>query len=401
VKRMFPAAVFLAALPLYAAHIPSGTEMAVRLTTRVASEAPAPAAAVTAVVIAPVVADGRIVILPGAELNGEVKQAKAAADKDAAELQIVFNSIHRGALRVPLTAVVSHVDNARESVNAEGIIVGVAPDQTPGARLNQGISKLQQNDRLAALAGILNAAKQELKIEDPNPNIDYDSGVELSVRVTQPLEWNDPPSAAIVLAAFPNEDGLPALVNRQPFRTATEQNQKPSDITGLMFVATEEELKQAFAKAGWFSAERLTTKSKLETARALIEARGYNEGPMSVLMLDGRAPDLTFEKGNDTYAARHHLRIFRRPDTYDGKPVWVCSATHDTGIDFSERDRTFIHKIDSNIDNERAKVINDLLFAGAVRSLALVDRPDLPASLSNATGDALRTDGRMAVLLLQ
>ena len=62
---------------------------------------------------------------------------------------------------------------------------------------------------------------------------------------------------------------------------------------------------------------------------------------------------------------------------------------------------SFIKSI-SNIDIERAKVINDLLFAGAVRSLALVDRiADLPTNLSNATGDALKTDGRMAVLLLQ
>jgi hypothetical protein len=401
VKGILLTSAFLASLPLYAAHVPAGTEMAVRLTTKVASEAPIPASGVTAVVIAPVVADGRIAIFPGAELNGQIKLAKAATDKDAAELQIAFTAIHRGALRIPLTAVVSRVDNARESVNDQGVIVGVAPDQTPGARLNQGISKLQQSDRFSALAGILTAAKQELKIEDPNPNIDYDPGVELSVRLAQPLEWNDPPDAAIVLAPFPGEAGLPDLVNRQPFRTATEQNQKPSDITSLMFISTEAELKQAFAKAGWFSAERLSTKSKLQTARALIEARGYNEGPMSVLLLNGRAPDLSFEKGNDTYERRHHLRIFRRPDSYDGKPVWVCSATQDTGIDFSERDRTFIHKIDSNIDNERAKVISDLLFAGAVRSLALVDRPDLPANLSNATGDALKTDGRMAVLLLQ
>jgi hypothetical protein len=147
--------------------------------------------------------------------------------------------------------------------------------------------------------------------------------------------------------------------------------------------------------------ERLSTQSKLETARALIESRGYKEGPMSVLLLDGRPPDMSFEKGNNTFAERHHLRIFRRPGTFDGKPVWVCSATHDTAIDYSDRDRTFIHRIDPNIDAERAKVVSDLLFAGAVRSLALVDRPDLPSDASNATGDPLRTDGRMAVLLLQ
>jgi hypothetical protein len=34
-----------------------------------------------------------------------------------------------------------------------------------------------------------------------------------------------------------------------------------------------------------------------------------------------------------------------------------------------------------------------------VRSLALVDRPDVPTESSNATGDVLNTDGRMAVLL--
>jgi hypothetical protein len=44
----------------------------------------------------------------------------------------------------------------------------------------------------------------------------------------------------------------------------------------------------------------------------------------------------------------------------------VCSATHDVGIDFSERDRTFIHKIDPRIDHEPAKVVNDLLFTGMV-----------------------------------
>jgi hypothetical protein len=143
----------------------------------------------------------------------------------------------------------------------------------------------------------------------------------------------------------------------------------------------------------------LTVKSKLETARALIADRGYKEGPMSVLLLENRPPDMSWQKGNNTFARRHHLRIFRRPDLFNGKPVWVCSSTHDIGINFSDRDSTFIHRVDSSIDKERAKVVSDLLFTGLVKSLALVDRPDVPTELSNATGDALTTDGRMAVLL--
>jgi hypothetical protein len=48
-----------------------------------------------------------------------------------------------------------------------------------------------------------------------------------------------------------------------------------------MLVATEAEIRAAFAKAGWSNSVRLTTESKLETARALIEDRGYKEGPRS------------------------------------------------------------------------------------------------------------------------
>ena len=36
-----------------------------------------------------------------------------------------------------------------------------------------------------------------------------------------------------------------------------------------------------------------------------------------------------------------------------------------------------------------------------VRSLALVDRPAVPQKSSNATGDSLETDGKMAVMVLQ
>ena len=122
---------------------------------------------------------------------------------------------------------------------------------------------------------------------------------------------------------------------------------------------------------------------------------------MSILLLDGHKPDLVFQKGNNTFAKRHHLRIFHRPTTYNGQEVWVSSATHDIGIDLSAENRTFIHKVDSSIDRERAKVVNDLLFTSRVNSVALVERQDVPKESSNATGDKLVTDGKMAVLVLK
>jgi hypothetical protein len=386
----------------WAARIPAGTELSVRLVDKVATEVTKPSTPIHATVIAPVIVEGTIAIPAGAQLDGEVKQATAATDRDRAELELLFTEIRDGAVRAKLSAVMTGLENARETVDDKGVIAGISPSDTLSARINQGIGKLGANDKFAGLAGLIQGAKQALKIDDANPNIDYDPGVEFTLRLTQPLDWRvTDQGAAAKLLPFPGQDALADLVNRQPFRTVAENPPRPSDVTNVMFLATEEELRAAFEKAGWSTAARLSTQSKLETARALIEARGYREGPMSVLLLDGQPPDLSYQKGNNTFAQRHHLRIFRRPGTFDGKPIWVCSSTHDVGIDFSERDRTFIHKVDSEIDKERAKVVNDLIFTGAIRSIALVERPGIPRDATNATGDSLRTDGSMAVLLFQ
>ena len=368
---------FLLAAQLPGVQIPTGSELSVRLTDKVASEAQTQPPAIHAVLIAPVILNGAVAISAGAQLSGTVKQAKAATDKDPAQLQLVFTELRDGTQRANIAAVVTSLDNARETVDDTGLITGIAPNDTFSARIDQGIAKLQANDKFAGLADLISGTKQALKIQDANANIDYDPGAEFTIRLKQPFEWragdHGPTSK---LQAFPNQDGLIDLVNRQPFRTNAENPPRPSDMTNIMFLATEDELRAVFEKAGWFAPSRLNTQSKLETARALIEARGYKEGPMSILLLDGRVPDMAYQKGNNTFAQRHHLRIFRRPGTFDGKPIWVCSSTHDIGIDFSDREKTFIHKIDPQIDRERAKVVDDLLFTGMIRVRAGRARPD-------------------------
>ena len=188
---------------------------------------------------------------------------------------------------------------------------------------------------------------------------------------------------------------------REPFQTTAQSPPKPSDITNILLIGSLESVQKAFGDAGWSAAAGLNAQAKFETFRALAEARGYSEAPVSVLLLDGKPPDFVFEKLNNTFAQRHHLRVWRRPATFQGRPVWAIAATHDTGISFSEQDRTFIHKIDSQIDRERAKVVNDLLFTGRVQGIELMDRPNVPQHGQNATGDSLDTDGMIAVLLLK
>ena len=52
----------------------------------------------------------------------------------------------------------------------------------------------------------------------------------------------------------------------------------------------------------------------------------------------------------------------------------------------------------SNIDKERTKVANDLLFTKQIEAFSLVDRTNIPKDISNATGDRLQTDDKIAAL---
>jgi hypothetical protein len=379
-----------------AAHIPEGTQIQIRLTTAINSSSAKVNQPFEAVVIAPVTVGEQLAVGAGAKVTGHIKEVKAANQPDdQAVLDLAFDQLSDADRKKSnITAKVASIDNARESVSADGRITGIIASQTGSGRLDQGIKKVEQ--KYSGFGSLLGTIKQAV-LKEPDANIDYEPGVEMTIELTKALEWNGKASWPNVQAIEPREQ-LAQLVNAEPFRTTAEKPARPSDVTNVMYLGSQEQIENAFQKAGWSAAAQLDSKSKLETFRALAEDRGYQEAPVSILLLDGRPPDLTFEKLTDTFAARHHLRVWRRPGKFNGQEIWVCSATHDTGIDFSEQDRTFIHKIDSHIDIERAKVVNDLLFTGLVKGLSLVDRLQIPPNLSNATGDKLETDGKMAVL---
>ena len=119
---------------------------------------------------------------------------------------------------------------------------------------------------------------------------------------------------------------------------------------------------------------------------------------MSVLLLDERPPIFTLTKTTNTFSSRHHLRVFDPGLQYEGVKVLTSSSTQDIGIAFSPKQKTFIHVIDQYIDNERSKVVDDLVFTGCVTAVQLVPRSWAPRDAYNSTGDRLRTDGDIAVL---
>jgi hypothetical protein len=391
------AAIICLVSPALAIQVPAGTEINLRLKTKVASSTSKLKDPVDAIVIQPVMAGGQFVIPAGAVVHGVVIEAKPSSGaEDRAMLDIVFNQLDLPGGKLKLVSTVSDVDNARETVNSNGQIQGIVASESISARLDAGIAKVAQ--RFGGLAGILEQAKSAV-LQEPDANIVYEPGVELTIKLDQPLDLKPGGDGFPHRQAVAAESQLDATVRAQAFQTRAQAPPKPSDMTNLMFVGTEEQLKQAFTAAGWSAATENNSVAKFETFKAIAESRGYKEAPVSVLLLEGKPPDMVFQKQNNTFSQRHHLRIWRRPGNFRGQPVWVCAATHDIGIDVSPEDHTFIHKVDSQIDRERTKVVNDLLLTGMVKSVAMVDRPAVPKESANATGDKLITDGRMAVIV--
>jgi LssY C-terminus len=391
--------------PLFAARaaalsVPAGTQIEIRLKNKISTQTAKAKDPVEAVVIAPVMAGDEFAIPAGAPVHGTVEKAQTARADERSSLVLSFSEIEVNGAKVKLQAQLAAIDNARESIDDQGQITGILPSETITGELDSGLNKLAS--RYSGLADVLGAVKGAV-LKPADTDIAYDAGTELTLKLKAPLELTAPggPGPAASIGPIPNEAALAALVAREPFQTMAQRPSKPSDVTNIMLIGSEDAVRKAFADGGWSTAASLDAKAKFETFKALAESRGYSEAPVSILLLDGRPPDVVFEKLNNTFAQRHHLRVWRRLVTFQGNPVWSIAATHDTGIDFSAEDRTFIHKIDSQIDRERAKVVNDLIFSGHVQGVELVDRPQVPQHGQNATGDSLDTDGRVAVLLLK
>lgn len=390
-SRRFPrssAAALVLAFAAAAAQFPAGTEIPIRLKQKVSTQ--------TSRVGDPVEAAAIGGALSGAIVRGNVvKSSPSSKGDERSVLAIRFGEIESGGVKAKLAAQVSTVENAREQVDDQGQVQGILASETITGKLDAGISRVAE--RYSGLAGVLGAMKGAV-FKAAESDITYDAGVEMVLKLTAPLEFAPP--AGPKLQPIAGRDQLEALIAEEPFQTVAENPPKPSDITNLLLIGSEEQVRKTFADAGWHAAAELNAQAKFETVRAIAENRGYSEAPVSILLLDGKPPDMVFQKMTNTFARRHHLRIWRRPVTFAGRPVWAVAATHDIGISFSEQNRTFIHLIDSQIDRERTKVADDLLFTGRVQSMELIDRPNVPKKAENATGDALETDAKIAVLAL-
>jgi len=382
-------------------EVPAGTVLEVRLLDTVSSHNAKHGASLHAVLVARLQQEGRTLLPAGTRVNGSVELVQGIGLgllRERARLRMRFSSIvTRSGQVLAIDTQLVEVENAREAVRPDGTIVGIRATNSYGHQATGIVSSVAAIDPLLTLFAFSGASSV---LRFPEAEINYPMGTELHLKLLKPLNLTevDPDSIPSVATTEAERASLSAYVAELPFRTHTQRKNTPSDVTGLVFLGTKEQLITAFHLAGWALADRRNSATEYRTIQALAEDRGYPDGPVSLLLLDGQPPAMAFEKTLNTVEKRHHLRVWMIADRWNGQTVWTAAATHDIGIGFAKG--TVIHRIGPRIDSEREKVVNDLLFSGCVDGLEMVERPQVPRASANATGDRLFTDGRAAVVRL-
>lgn len=401
-RRLTCLALPFAATLACAQAVPSGTRVEVRLQQPIRSYSTPKGTHITAVVIASVREGSSVYIPYGSTVDCtvvDVHKVGVGVVRETAEITLKFDTLHLvSGQTVPFAAHVAEVENARESINRKGNIQGVRSTSTLSHRASGVVGTLAFGNPIAT---VFSTAGSASVLRFSEPEITLPAGTELQLETTAALDLPVAPAAEIPALArdAAAQEQLAAIVHRLPYRTyTTGQKPVPSDLTNLAFIGTQDSIERAFEAAGWVQTDELTAQTTYSTIRSVAENQGYKAAPMSTLTLNGEEPEYAYAKTLDTFSKRHHLRIFATTETWYGEKIWTSSATHDTGIGFSKKNKTFIHLIDTRIDNERTKVVNDLIFTGCVTSVQLVTRPWLPDNAVNGTNEQLITDKRIAVL---
>ena len=156
---------------------------------------------------------------------------------------------------------------------------------------------------------------------------------------------------------------------------------------------------QAFALAGWDTADAVTLRTAVEIGVSVLFDRPYPDAPVSPLRFDGRRQDLAFEKPvGESADRRHHVRFWRTSTTGpDGKGLWLGSASFDRGVGLSHDTGQITHHIDPDIDAERDGLIQDLKATGQVVLTYKIPGIGLTKNGRNGGGDLYFTDGNVVI----
>ena len=210
------------------------------------------------------------------------------------------------------------------------------------------------------------------------------------------LPWLLAVSLTYCLAAYvilPNvvRMGLKVLNRKLIPRYTVTGDGLPGDPVNLVLIGTLQQLCEAFATAGWSTADRLGIASSWRMIRAFLLNSAYPTAPFSTLYLFGRRQDIGFQQPIDNSPRkRHHIRFWAlsldhseddmsaasfwfntdKPSD-DQRVLWVGAGTRDTGLSLTWLTFQVTHATDSDTNAERDHIVGELRAKRVIGDVAL------------------------------
>lgn len=397
-KLAFFCILYATRMALGCDQLPAGQSLWIRLAAPVSTYSAKPGDPIHAILTQDLVCENEIVLPMGTLIEGIVRSKRKVGwgiEHETAALNLEFNHAVGPDVDLTLSTRVEEVENAREQVR-KGVIQGIRSSDTFQGRINSRLIHLPTWNPYSD--PFLIAYKVTFPIF-PEPEIYYPAGTDIHLLTTKDLSS---PPVSVTAEQLPSaeSDQLEKLVEQLPQRVTTKKNVN-ADVINIVFLGSQQQVTAAFREASWQNADPVSRHTVMKNMYALLNHSGYAQEPMTTFFIDGVPEDMNWQKSLNSYDRRDHLRIWQWPQTETTDSVWISSSTHDTDAVLAIKYKGFVHHITTDIDDERSTVIRDLNFAGCVRSVTYVSRPEMPIATHNATGDAMHTDGSVAVVALQ
>jgi hypothetical protein len=206
---------------------------------------------------------------------------------------------------------------------------------------------------------------------------------------------------------LPEAPQAPLAVRTSPFGEAvaslpgmnTGRFGRDGNPLNLVFVGSEEGLREALSRAGWTEVPGTIRASLAAGFVELFTGKTLSSTPpMNEYWLGGRRQDMNWAIATKPLTARHHFRVW---DTglrdERGRALWWGAGDYDLSIRWHD----LSHVRDPDLDAERDFIAASLKDSPRLERAALVAVPSIPRWGANDKGYEFRTDGRAALIELR
>ncbi|HVA67014.1 MAG TPA: LssY C-terminal domain-containing protein [Elusimicrobiota bacterium] len=187
-----------------------------------------------------------------------------------------------------------------------------------------------------------------------------------------------------------------ALAASLPGRAQSE-DKRPSVPLNLVFLGSAAQIRAGLAVAGWSQAPLSIYASLSESLDQLMNRQWprIDFPPFKTFYVEGRPEDFNWVMVIRMLFKRHHFRLWdmRRQDAF-GREIWSGGGNLDVSVDWEK----VTHRVDPDIDAERAFLAKTLAASGVQVRLSVAPSPNVPRRGKDSDGFPFYTDGSVLIV---